>query len=60
MKPLTADVHFYTAMLDRTPIVVFIADELIGSGRIEEISKKSVKVGEERYLRETCTFKYAD
>lgn len=59
MKPLTADVHFYTAMLDRTPIVVFIADELIGSGRIEEITENSVKVGEARYLRENCTFKIA-
>ena len=27
MKPLTADIHFYTAMLDRTPIAVFIAGE---------------------------------
>lgn len=60
MKPLTADIHFYTAMLDRTPIVVFIADELIGSGKIEEITENSVKVGETRYLRESCTFKYAD
>lgn len=59
MKPLTADVHFYTAMLDRTPIVVFIADELIGSGRIKEITENSVKIGERRYLRENCTFKYA-
>lgn len=59
MKPLTADIHFYTAMLDRTPIVVFIADELIGSGRIEEITENSVKVGKRRYLRDTCTFKYS-
>lgn len=58
MKPLTADIHFYTAMLDRTPIVVFIADELIGSGKIEEITENSVKVGKRRYLRESCTFKY--
>lgn len=59
MKPLTADIHFYTAMIDQTPIAVFIADELIGSGRIEEITENSVKVGKGRYLRETCTFKYA-
>jgi len=60
MKPLTADLHFYTAMLDRTSIAVFIADELIGCGRIYEITENSVKVGEARYLRETCTFKYVE
>lgn len=60
MKPLTADIHFYTAMLDRTPVVVFIADELIGSGRIEGVTVNSVKVGSRCYLRETCTFKYVE
>lgn len=60
MKSLTADIHLYTAMLDQTPIVVFIADELIGSGKIEEITENSVKVGEARYLRKNCTFKYAE
>ncbi|MEC0253639.1 hypothetical protein [Paenibacillus lautus] len=60
MKPLTTDIHFYTAMLDRTPIVVFITDELIGSGKIDEITENSVKVGNRRYLRETCTFKYVE
>lgn len=59
MKPLTADIHFYTAMLDKTPLVVFIGEELIGSGKIEEITEKSVKVGKRRYLRGNCTFKYA-
>ncbi|ACX62969.1 hypothetical protein [Paenibacillus sp. Y412MC10] len=42
MKPLPVDIHFYTAMLDRTPIVVFIADKLIGSGKIEEVTENSV------------------
>lgn len=60
MKPLTADIHFYTAMLDKTPLVVFIGEELIGSGKIEEITEKSVKVGKQRYFRESCTFKYAE
>lgn len=59
MKPLTSEIHFYTAMLDQTPIVVFIADELIGSGRIAEITENSIKIGKKRYLRDTCTFKYA-
>lgn len=60
MKPLTAEIHFYTAMLDQKPIYVFIGDELVGCGRIQEITVQSVKVGGARYFRESCTFKYAD
>jgi len=60
MKSLTAEIHFYTAMLDQTPVAVFIADELVGCGPIYEITENSVKVGEARYLRENCTFKYAE
>lgn len=59
MTPLTADIHLYTAMLDQTPVAVFIADELVGCGRIQEITENSVKIGDERYLRAVCTFKYA-
>lgn len=58
MKPLTADIHLYTAILDQTPIAVFIAVELVGCGRIHEITENSVKVGKARYLRESCTFKF--
>ncbi|WP_339294328.1 hypothetical protein MKY82_21960 [Paenibacillus sp. FSL W7-1279] len=60
MKPLTADIHFYTAMLDQKPVAVFIGDELVGCGRIEEITENSIKVGGARYLRQSCTFKFAD
>lgn len=59
MRPLTADIHFYTAMLDQTPVAVFMEGELIGCGRIYEITDNSVRVGDSRYLRENCTFKYA-
>ncbi|SMF91253.1 hypothetical protein SAMN05661091_5391 [Paenibacillus uliginis N3/975] len=59
MKPLTSDIHFYTAKMNQTAIVVFIADELIGSGRIEDITENCVVVGGERYPRESCTFEYA-
>lgn len=58
MKPLTSDIHFYTAQMDRSPIVVFAAGELVGSGRIAEITENSVKIGDGRYLRAMCTFKY--
>lgn len=59
MKPLTSNVHFYTAQLERSHIVVFAANELVGSGVIEDITEASVKVRGEYYLRATCTFKYA-
>lgn len=59
MKPLTSNVHFYTAQLERAPIVVFIAAELVGSGVIEDITPASVKVRGEYYMRAACTFKYA-
>ncbi|KKO54527.1 hypothetical protein XI25_06755 [Paenibacillus sp. DMB20] len=59
MKTLSSDIHLYTAKLDRSPIVVFVGGELIGAGRIEEITENSVKIGDKRYLRVSCTFKYA-
>lgn len=58
MHPLTSDIHFYTAQMDRSPIVVFAAGELVGSGKIAEITENSVKIGDERFLRAICTFKY--
>ncbi|MEK5165999.1 hypothetical protein NYE69_27135 [Paenibacillus sp. FSL R5-0527] len=59
MRTLSSDIHFYTAQLERTPVVVFVAGELVGSGRIEEITQESVKIGNDRYLRAVCEFKYA-
>ncbi|MEK5178507.1 MULTISPECIES: hypothetical protein [Paenibacillus] len=59
MKTLTSNVHFYTAQLERAPIVIFVDNELTGSGVIEEITDLSVKVRGEYYMRAACTFKYA-
>lgn len=59
MKPLTSPLNLYTAMAERLPIVVFNGDELIGAGRIDEVTDVSVKIGDERYMRGVCTFKYA-
>ncbi|MET3831630.1 hypothetical protein ABIC86_003096 [Paenibacillus sp. DS2363] len=59
MRPLTSDIKLYTAQMDRTPIVVFIEVELVGSGVIEDITEMSVAVNVERYIRGVCTFKYA-
>ncbi len=59
MNELTANVHFYTAQLECVPIVIFIADELVGSGVIEDITEVSVRVHGEYFMRNVCTFKYA-
>ncbi|MEC0167872.1 hypothetical protein [Paenibacillus graminis] len=59
MKTLTSNVHFYTAQMERLPIVVFIGNELAGSGVIEDVTDTSVKVRGEYYMRAACTFKYA-
>jgi hypothetical protein len=58
-KPLTSAIHFHTAALDRTLILVFQAGELIGSGKIDEIRDETVKIRDEWYLRRNCTFVYA-
>ncbi|AWB46968.1 hypothetical protein DCC85_14455 [Paenibacillus sp. CAA11] len=59
MRTLTANLHFYTAQMEQAPVVVFAAGELVGSGKIAEITEESVKIGDERFLRAVCTFKYA-
>ncbi|MGG6309806.1 hypothetical protein [Paenibacillus macerans] len=59
MRPLTSDIHLFTAQMDRTPVVVFIGEELVGSGNIAEITENSVKIGDERYLRAVCKIEYA-
>ncbi|MWV42680.1 hypothetical protein GRF59_03485 [Paenibacillus sp. HJL G12] len=59
MKPLTSPIHFHTAMLEGTPVAVFMGQEMIGSGKIVQITSYVVKIGDEFYVREACTFKYA-
>ncbi|OMF21907.1 hypothetical protein BK132_31525 [Paenibacillus sp. FSL H8-0259] len=59
MKPLTSNVQLYTAQLERLPIVLFVANELVSSGVIEDITEVSVKVRGLHYMRAACTFRYA-
>lgn len=59
MKSLTSPIHFHTAMLDEILVAVFMDQEMIGSGKIVEITDFAVKIGDEFYVREACTFKYA-
>ncbi|MFD1135599.1 hypothetical protein [Paenibacillus urinalis] len=60
MRPLISGIHFYTAKMERTPIVIFDdRRELVGSGVIEDVTEYSVKVKNTRYPRGVFTFKYA-
>jgi hypothetical protein len=56
MRPLTHPIALHTAMLDRTPVAVFIGKELIGSGIITRVTADSVKVDDEFYMRANCAF----
>ncbi|WP_433618813.1 hypothetical protein [Paenibacillus cellulositrophicus] len=59
MKPLTSPIHFHTAMIEQIPVAVFTGQEMIGSGKIVEITDFAVKIGDEFYVLEACTFKFA-
>lgn len=58
MKCLTSPLHLYTAKLEGTPVAVFIGMEMVGSGKIIEITEESVKIGDDYFFRKVCTFKY--
>lgn len=59
-RTLTSPIHFHTARLEGVTVLVFQDDELIGSGRIEEITESTVTIGGEYFLRENCTFTYSE
>jgi len=46
-------------MIEQTPVAVFLGQEMIGSGKIVQITDYIVKIGNEFYVRDACTFKYA-
>ena len=58
MMPLTSPIHLHTAMLEGTPIAVFQGQEMIGSGKIVQITDYVVKIGDEFFVRDACLFKY--
>ncbi|MFB4325991.1 hypothetical protein RB298_27075 [Priestia sp. BR_2] len=58
MKSITSPIQLFTAKLDGTPIAVFIGLEMVGCGKIDEITDFIVKIGDEFYVRDACTFKY--
>jgi len=64
-RQLTAPIHFHTAKLDGTTILAFQDGELIGSGRIAEVTDETVIIGNkdgtsEHFMIENCKFTYAD
>lgn len=62
-RKLTSNLHFHTAIIDKTVILAFQGAELIGSGRIEALKESEeediVVMGGERYIKRNCTFVYA-
>ncbi|WP_282942054.1 hypothetical protein [Paenibacillus sp. RC67] len=59
-RELTTAIHLHTAATNRTPIIVFRGDELIGSGVIDEITDLFVKIKNAKYVRQTCRFVYVN
>ncbi|WP_036746553.1 hypothetical protein [Paenibacillus sp. UNC451MF] len=57
-RVLTSPIHLHTAAANKTPVLVFQEEELIGSGVIEEVTELSVKINKDRYMREVCKFVY--
>ncbi|GAA4854573.1 hypothetical protein GCM10023310_36860 [Paenibacillus vulneris] len=55
-RELTSAIHLHTAALNRTPVVVYIGHEQIGSGVITKITDNSVKIGDDWYMRCSCVF----
>lgn len=55
---LSSNVHLYTAAMERRPIAVFMEDECVGTGYIEEINETTVRVkgadGSNYFLRSNC------
>jgi hypothetical protein len=54
-KPLSA-LRLYTAAIEQKPIIVYMANEPIGFGVIEEVTDQAVKIEDEYYMRDICTF----
>lgn len=56
MKILTHPIHFHTAMLERTPVDVWILDEYQDTGIIEQQTEDAVYINGGRYLKAVCQF----
>lgn len=55
---LHSHIQFCTALIDKQPVAVFIDDEMIGNGLVEQVTEFSVKIDGEYYMRSECKFNY--
>lgn len=55
---LYSNIHFCTALVDKRPVVVFMDDEMIGNGVVQQVTEFSVKIDGEYYMRSECKFNY--
>lgn len=67
-RKLMNNLHIHTAVIEKTPVLVFQDIELIGSGAIDAfkeitvddgVKEEIVFIGGERYLKRNCTLVYA-
>lgn len=58
-KLLSSNILLYTAAIERRPIAVFMDEECIGTGYIEEIDDTCIRItgadGSNYFLRANCT-----
>lgn len=57
-RQLTTPIHFHTAKIDNDVILVFLDGELIGNGRITDVTETTVIISGEHYIIGNCTFTY--
>jgi hypothetical protein len=57
---LHSNIQFCTALVDKRPVAVFIDDEMIGNGLVEQVTEFSVKISGEYYMRSECKFNYEE
>lgn len=56
MRELNSAIHLHTAAINNNTVLVFHSGELIGSGKIEEMSGHSITIKGEKFMIDTCSF----
>lgn len=55
-KELISNLHFCTALIDKKPVIIFLENDLVGKGLIEQVTESSIKINGEYFMRSVCTF----
>lgn len=57
-KELISNLQFCTALIDKKTIIIYMKDEFVGKGLIEQVTESSIKINGEYFMRSVCTFLY--